>query len=233
MWVEFFKMSAPDCDGEMSTEVEVLVDNPTRVTVDRVGWCAVLRDNLGYVIGSHHRRDDVSISARKNKTLRSGWIVESPPSADASSDMTLGVTATLYASESHVLGSIAVPSGDYEWARLSKSIKSKLVASRLRLGLFREAPTDGNVRLFFHLELEGKCDGELEACLKMRVLDRCGVEIESTEASSGICPHSRVLSGDFSFRKGKLKGARCEFELSLFRPVHVLHCEAVGSPDEE
>jgi len=118
-------------------------------------------------------------------------------------------------------------------ARLFKSIKSKLVVGKLRLSLFHEASTACHVRLYFPRDAGGKCEGEFEACVRIRILDRSGVEFESTDVDIGVRPPCRVLGGSHAFQKSTLNGARCEFELAPFLPMHVMCCEAVGCVEEE
>jgi hypothetical protein len=239
MKISKFTLSEPDSDGEMQPDIEFQVDNPTKSDVHLVQYTVALLDEKGALVVSD------SDSEAKCTVDRGGIETISVLGPAGISSHVVGsdrdnvkvrVNATLCAREFHRLGEISIPAKDHETARLTKSVKSKLIEGKLVAAVFRP-PVDeeGDVSVWVRLAVQSRHETELpNAELKCTLLDRNGSEVDTSTIYRRV--RARGLSAFDSYmvvKKSKLKGATMSLDLLLYHPVHVAYCEAMSAPQED
>lgn len=239
MKISKFTLSEPDSDGEMQPDIEFQVDNPTKSDVHLVQYTVALLDEQGaLVVSDSDTEAKCSIDPRETETisvLGPAGISRHVVGSDRD-NVKVRVNATLCAREFHRLGEISIPAKDHETARLTKSVKSKLIDGKLVAAVFRPPVDDeGDVSVWVRLAVQSRHDTELpNAELECTLLDRNGSEVDSMKIYRRI--RARGLSAFDSYmvvKKPKLKGATMSLGLHLYYPVHVAHCEAMSSPQED
>jgi hypothetical protein len=238
MKVSKFTLWEPDSDREMNSDIELVVDNPTKLDVQRVEYSVVLLGKSGApVAGGSNQQEDCMIEPGEHAVISTGaGRVSAHIVGEDRDNVKLRANATLYAREFHRLGEIDAPAKDNTAACLKKSIKSALVEGKLVLAVLRPAADErGNVSLQIRMQLQSRCDIVLQdVMLKYRLLDRDGSEAESSYGTLQLRAKGSAIFDEYiAVKKSRLRGATLSFELLLFYPIHVANCEGISAPHED
>lgn len=235
MKISGFTLAEPDSDSEMHADIEIVVDNPTKLDVQKVEYSVVLLDENGAPVacGSNNQEDCMIEPGEDAVIMASVGRVSSHIVGEERDNVRVRANATLYAREFHRLGEIDAPTKDNVAVFLTKSIKSALVDGNIVLTIFRPAADDsGDVSLQIRMQVQSCCDTALQdVTLKYRLLDRDGSEAESSYGSLNLRARGCAIFDEYiSVKKSKLKGATLAFDLLLFYPIHVANCESMSAP---
>jgi len=239
MKVTKFLLSAPDSDGAMSSTTTVTVVNPTKEDVRWIQFNSVFSDKDGFPLQcSNDSNEDCTIEPGEDFQI-SPWGSDIPSQVVGTGrdNVTLTVSATLYAREFFKLGEIDVPATDLTAVKLERQINSSTIEGPIKAMLFRQKTDDeGQTKVDCRIVVRNKSDLHLARIeVKCELLDADEAVVDSNSDQAVLPARSIVCieSGSSWLKKSQFKGAKLRVSLSVFRPVHTAQCSATSTPSED
>ncbi len=238
MKITKFELRAPDSDGEMSTDVAALIDNPTTEEVRWLEYIAVLSDKDGFPLSCWRNTEDCTIDIGEEFAVDPhGSPVQSQVAGGARNNITVSVSAILHAREFYKLGEVEAPAADRGFARIEKAVTSSTIDGALNVLIFRHKTDEqGQTCLECRVTIRNVSDLHLARVqLKWDLVD---AEDSITESGSDeIAVQARSLgcleSSIGWYKKSQFKGAKVRLSLYVFRPVHAAHCSGTSTPSKD
>jgi len=215
----------PDSDGDVSMEIEAVVENDTESVIELVKTSVILVNAEGVTVcGSDDDEIDVFIESKETANIDVRTPYFKAFCFEGKFDaIKVILDAQMYRREFHNLGEFDIPNGDETVTFLKKGVDIAGLVKVIGGTCIREKPDDdGDVRLEFSLGIRNISDTYFErVTVKFSIFDQEGAEVDRAEAYTYLAPHSgRVLEPSFySLKKGRLRNCTGKLTLHVHQPV--------------
>jgi|TARA_B110000240_G_C13469765_1_gene440389 hypothetical protein len=224
--------SGPDSDGELSFEIEALIENSTESIVELVKTSLILVNSEGVsVAGSNDDEEDVFIDSNDTASvdIRSGW-VKSCGFSDGLENMKAIVDVQLYRREFHNLGDFPLPKDHKTATHVKKGVDIAGLIKIIGATCIRDkADDDGDIQVGMNIGIRNISDVYFErVTAKFSIFDQEGAEIDRSEDYNCLAPHTghTLEPSMHGLKAGRLRNCTGKLTINVYQPVG-FHSETV------
>jgi len=234
-----FTYSPPDRDGDISLELDAIIENESDFDVELVMGSVVVVNADGVTIGGNEIDDDNIFIASKDSGEISAmsWarIKKAQVSDGTGAESKAYLSMTTYRREYVKVGSLDVPSKAGEMTTIKKVVSLGGAGELLGISCLRSKDADdGDMELEFFAGVRNTSDEYIaRAQISVKAMDQRDAQIEDTIDYEALAAKSgKVFTPSFwGLKYGKMKNGAFVISASVFLPIESYSAE--GTPIKE
>ena len=234
-----FTYSPPDRDGDISLELDAIIENESDFDVELVMGSVIVVNADGVTIGGNEIDDDNIFIASKDSGEISAmsWarIKKAQVSDGTGAESKAYLSMTTYRREYVKVGSLDVPSKAGQMTSIKKVVSLGGAGELLGISCLRSKDADdGDMELEFYAGVRNTSDEYIaRAQISVKAMDQRDAQIEDTIDYEALAAKSgKVFTPSFwGLKYGKMKNGAFVISASVFLPIESYSAE--GTPIKE